>query len=116
MIYGAGCTVIGAILGAVASWYFSRKYYLKSGIDLDSATRKILRAHNVVATLRREGMNATAIYDTDGYLSGVTVSATGHAEGSSTATGGGSFTIKPPPQYDRQHEQPPSQTQEVRDV
>ena len=38
-------TVAGVVLGAVPSWYFSRRYYLKSGTDLDAALRRLEGNH-----------------------------------------------------------------------
>ena len=35
-------TVAGAVLGAVASWNFSRRYYLKSGTDLAAALHPLM--------------------------------------------------------------------------
>ena len=45
VIYGAGCTIVGAILWATASLFFSRKYYLKSKDDADKAMIRLLHDH-----------------------------------------------------------------------
>ena len=91
-------------------------YYRKSGKDLNAALAPPMTILNAMAYIHDHPTCSTFTRDAAGNITGVTVSATGHAQGSSTATGGGSFTFTPPPQYDRQHEQPPSQTQEDRDA
>lgn len=104
----AAGTLAGVVLGAVPSWYFSRRYYLKSGTDLDAALRpfagndqKLLQA--VGCMLEQSGIGKPT-YDAAGNLTGVVVTRT---VSMSTDT----FLVKPlppqPPQYDRQHEQPP---------
>ncbi len=113
VIYGAGCTIVGAILGATASWFFSRKYYLKSKDDADKAMIRLLHDHTtqyrcftVLARMLEESGIGTPNYDATGNLTGVKVSAIAHAVGSSTVTATGKAVKTEPPRYDRQHEQP----------
>jgi hypothetical protein len=108
----AAATAIGAALGAVASWYFSRKYYLTSGTDLDAALRplagndqKLIQATNAIARMLEQAGIGKPSYDSADNLTGVVISGSAHitlprlrVSGTGTVTG--------PPQYDRQHEQP----------
>ena len=85
-------TVAGAVLGAVASWYFSRRYYLKSGIDLAAALRRLegnyqkqLQAVSAVGRmLEQEGIGKPT-YDAAGNLTGVVVTGIGRAQLSNSA-------------------------------
>ena len=105
----AAGTLVGVVLGAVPSWYFLRRYYLRGGSDLDAALRplaghdqKLLQAVNTLGRMLEQADIGKPSYDAAGNLTGVVIT---HALSMSTDT----FLVKaPPPQYDRQHEQPPS--------
>ena len=119
----AAGTLVGVVLGAVPSWYFSRRYYLRGGSDLDAALRplagddqKLLQATNAVGRMLEQAGIGKPSYDQAGNITGIVVTATAHARGSSTATAIGSFTITPPPRYDRQHEQPELEKQDSHDA
>jgi hypothetical protein len=110
-------TIAGTLAGAAASWYFSRRYYLKSGTDLDAAlqplagdTQKLLRATNLVARMLEQAGIGQPSYDGDGNLIGIGIKVPVSAVGASAGVGGISVQIieEPPTQYDRQHEQPSS--------
>jgi hypothetical protein len=109
----AAGTLAGVVLGAVPSWYFSRRYYLKSGTDLDTALRRLEGNHQrqlqavsaVGRMLEREGIGKPT-YDAAGNLTGVVVTGAGHIQLVGLRVGGFG-TCTPPPQYDRQNEQPP---------
>ncbi len=106
-------TIAGTAAGAVASWYFSRRYYLRSGIDLDAALHRLegnhqkqLQAVSAVGRMLEQSGIGKPTYDAAGNLTGVVVTATGHIQLSGLRVSGFG-TCTPPPQYDRQHEQPP---------
>jgi hypothetical protein len=105
-------TVASTVVGSLASWYISRWYYLKSGPDLDAALRplgsdskKMLQALSTVGRMMEQAGIGKPTFDPDGNLTGVAVTGSANlvlAPVTLTATG----TCSPPPQYDRQHEQP----------
>jgi hypothetical protein len=117
MIYGAGCTIVGAILGAGVSWYFSRMYYQQSGKDFAKGMALIVTDHNTqfrsftaLARMLEHAKLAKGSYDATGNLTGVTISADAHASATATATAVGRVIRAEPPRDDRQHEQPDGDT------
>jgi hypothetical protein len=109
----AAGTIAGVVLGAVSSWYFSRRYYLKSGTDLDAAllplagdAQKALQAANTVGRMLEQAGIGKATRDAAGNLTGLVVTATAHFVASSDMNV--TAMVKRPPQHDREHEQPPS--------
>ena len=116
-------TIASTAVGSAASWFISRWYHLRSGSDLDAALRplagdnqKLLQATNAVGRMLEQAGIGKPSYDQAGNITGIVVTATAHARGSSTATAVGSFTITPPPCYDRQHEQPELEKQDSHDA
>ncbi len=106
-------TILLTAAGAVASWYFSRRYYLKSGTDLDVALRRLegdhqmqLQALTAIGRMLEQSGMGHPTYNAAGNLTGIVVTGSARLTGSGglTATG----TATGPSQYDRQHEQPPS--------
>jgi hypothetical protein len=105
-------TGIGAAIGAIASWHFSRTYYLRSGTDLDAALRplagdsgKQLQALAAIARMLEQAGIGKPAFDAAGNLTGVVITGALRAVAGSDgfrAVG----TCTPPSQYDRQHEQP----------
>jgi hypothetical protein len=107
----------GVVLGAVPSWYFSRRYYLKSGSDLDTALRplagdaqKLLQATNTLGRMLEQAGIGKPSYDREGNLIGVAITVPVRAVAATAGVGTISVitTTGEPPRYDRQHEQPPS--------
>jgi hypothetical protein len=107
-------TIAGTAAGAVASWFTSRWYYRRSGSDLDAALRplmgndqQMIQALNALGRMLEQASIGKPTYDAAGNLTGVVVTGAGHIQlGGLRVSGFGTCT--PPPQYDRQHEQPPS--------
>jgi hypothetical protein len=88
-------------------------YYRKAGTDLDAALRPIagdaqksLQAVSILGRVLEQSGTGKLTYDAAGNLTGLVVTGTGRAAGSSHVVGVGKATYSPPPQYDRQHEQP----------
>ena len=106
-------TIAGTAVGAAASWYFSRRYYLKSGFDLDAALRRLQgdhqeQLHTVTAVgrmLERSGIGKLA-YDEAGNITGIVITGAAHSTASFGPTASATVERGTPPQYDRQHEQP----------
>jgi|SRR5271166_1829474 len=101
------------VANTAATWFISRWYYRKSGTDTNVALRpiagdvkKALQGVSVHARMLEQAGLGKATYDAAGNLTGLVVTGTGHAAGSSHVVGVGKATYSPPPQYDRQHEQP----------
>ena len=115
LLLSAASTIVGAALSAVVSRFF----YLKAGSDLDAALRSLKGNHQmqiqaltaIGRMLEQSGMGKP-IYDAAGNLTGVTISITVSpgplASSANLGTPKVTTTIGVPPQYDRQHEQPPS--------
>lgn len=103
-------TIAGAALGALANWYFSRR----SSSELDATFRslagndqKLLRAVNTIGRMLEKAGIAKLAYDEAGNVTSIVITGSGRI----TLPGlrvRGTGTYSPPPQYDRQHEQPPS--------
>jgi len=109
-------TVVGALVGAIPSWFISRWFYRKSGEDLDAAlkpygsdARKALQALNVIGRMMEQARIGKPTFDEDGNLNGVVLTAHGNVTITPvTAKGFATFTPPTPYSYDREHEQPPS--------
>jgi hypothetical protein len=108
-------TIASTAVGSAASWFISRWYYRRSGSDLDAALRplagndeKTLQAVNAIGRVVEQNGQGKFSRDEAGNITGIVITATGHAKGSSQATAVGRATYSPPSQYDRQHEQPPT--------
>jgi hypothetical protein len=109
-------TVASTAVGSAASWFISRWYYRQSGSDLDSALqpltgdqRKLLQATNALGRMLEQAGIGKPTFDEAGNLTGVVVF--GKADnilGHAMVKASGFCT--PPPQYDRQHEQPAAET------
>jgi len=115
ILLSAASTFVGWVLGSVSSWYFSRWYYRRSGSDLAAVAQLLLGNHSkTLQVLYAFGhileLNGLGTFSRDGTgtITGIALTATGHAKSSSQPTAVGRETYSPPPQYDRQHEQPPS--------
>ena len=101
--------IAGTAAAAVADWYFSHK----SGSNLDAVSRRLaandqelLRTLSVLARLMEHAGIGKGAYNADGILTGIVVTGTGNISLSGLRAAGRG-TCTPPPQYDRQHEQPP---------
>lgn len=111
-------TIAGTAVGAAASWFISRWYYRRSGVDLDAAlqplagdNQKLLRAMNAVGHMLEQSGIGRPTYDAAGNLTGVVVTCTLLATESDDIFQG-TATVTPPSQYDRQHEQPAPENQD----
>lgn len=104
-------TIGGTAVGAVASWYF----YRKSGVDLDAALRRLdgnhqkqLQAANALARMLEQSGIGKASYDAEGNLTGIAIAGAAHTVGRVSHRADATVVRGVPPQYDRQHEQPPT--------
>ncbi len=107
--------VVGIILGIggiIASWFFYDKGRAKSDAD----TKQQRQATNAIALKLEQPDISEFTRDPNGNPSGVTRTSTGHAKGSSQVKAVGMATYSPPPQYDRQHEQPELEKQDSHDA
>jgi hypothetical protein len=107
------------VAGIVASWFISRWYYRRSGTDLGTAlqpiagdNQKLLQAMTALARMLEHAGIGHPTYDAAGNLTGVLIYPS--ASDGATASEGAivTHTKSPLPQYDRQHEQPPTPGQE----
>jgi hypothetical protein len=101
-------TAAGTAAGAVASWYFSRQYYLKSGTDLDAAFRQTHQAMSALGHVIEKRGEGKLKYDDAGNITGLEYFGSANLKASGGLTATGTVTKPPPPKYDRQHEQPPA--------
>jgi hypothetical protein len=107
--------VVGIILGIggiIASWFFSRWYYDKGRAESDADTKQQRQATNAIALKLEQPDISEFTRDPNG----VTRTSTGHAKGSSQVKAVSMATYSPPPQYDRQHEQPELEKQDSHDA
>jgi hypothetical protein len=112
-------TLIGVVLGALPSWYFSRMYYLKSGTDLDAALqplagdqRKLLQATNTVGRMLEQAGLGKPTYDEAGNMIGIAIVAAVRFEATSDMRVTAEVRKYQPPQQ----EQPGPETEESRDA
>ena len=108
-------TIASTAVGSAASWFFSRRYYRRSGTDLDAALRpiagdnqKLLQATNTVSRMLQKAGIGKPNYDAVGNLTGIVITGAAHSTPSFGPTASATVERGKPPQYDRQHEQPPS--------
>jgi hypothetical protein len=110
-----GASILLAIattaLGVLATWFFAWLYFRKSSSDfrhLAGNHQKLLQAVNTLGRILEQAGIGHPTYDGAGNLTGIVITASLRdvvlLSDSATAT----VVRGQPPQYDRQHEQPPS--------
>ncbi len=111
----AAGTLVGVVLGVVPSWYFSRRYYLRGGSDLDAALhplvgndQKTLQALNAIGRILEQNGQGTFSRDEAGHITGIVITASARDVLSFSQRATAVVVRGEPPQFDRQHEQPPS--------
>ena len=101
-------TIAGTAIGSAASWFISRRYYLRSGTDLDAALRLVAdrQGVNALARMFKQAGIGKANYDAAGNLTGIVMEASAHDRLLLTDSATATVIQGVPPQYDRQYEQP----------
>lgn len=99
---------LGAILGAVASWYFSRRYYLKAVADSTAALHPLIQAVMALGRMLEKAGLGKLTYDDAGNITGIVITASARSTATFSDRADATVAKGQPPQYDRQHEQPPS--------
>jgi|SRR5208282_2111724 len=90
--------------------YFAHWCYRKSGSDLDAAMRRQRQATNAIGHKLEHKDQVELVFDAAGNVIGnsITVSLSPLASSAALGTPTVTITTGEPPQFDRQHEQPPS--------
>ena len=95
ILLAAAWTAIGIILGAVASWYIARWYYLKASKDFNVALNPLKIATNALVLVQESPSNTKVTRDAEGNTTGVSRSAACHIQAASALTAVGSSTFTP---------------------
>ena len=109
-----GASILHDIGNIAVGWFITRWYYRRSGSDLGAAVRplagdnqKQLQATNALGrSFERAGIIKLA-YDATGNLTGSAIPESLHQVIGLTDRATAVVVRGEPPQYDRQHEQPP---------
>lgn len=111
-------TIASTAVGSAASWFISRRYYRRSGSDLDAALRplagdnqKLLQATNTLGRMLKQAGLGEPSWDAAGNLIGLVIRASAGDVLSVSDCAVATITRAEPPRYDRQHEQPPPDEQ-----
>ena len=109
MIDGASILLaIGTTAASLtASWYITRWYYRRSGSDLAAAVRPQLQGTNALGRMFERAGIVKPAYDATGNLTGSAIPESLHQVIGLTDRATATVVRGEPPQYDRQHEQPP---------
>jgi hypothetical protein len=106
-------TTASTTIGAFVSWWITRRYYHRSGKDLEAALRPLagdnqalIRSANAIARMIEQADLGKGAYDSAGNLTGVTLTVCAGDTVKVTDVATAVVERGQPARYDRQHEQP----------
>ncbi len=87
MIFNVLISVVAVLVGAVITWYLSRRYYKKAGADLVKEAAELRHLSTIMLNAMEDGGLVKLNRSETGQIVGRRIEATAVFEGSTTLTG-----------------------------